>query len=366
MTTPSLSAMLPGFYARDPVFTVTLPLLPDLLFEPRAQFTFLQLLEQITKYNMNISKSWRCLALALLLAAVPAFAEERPLTTAIFDFQTTAPKLEGKGSEVGLLLKVKLSSSPHLTLLERTELSKLLNEQGIALSGVADAANAAKIGQLSGAKVLVTGRLIESGARYILVAKVMSVETSRVFGDAVSFGDLAGLDAAVGELAQKVEAVLTKQAGALIAQVVEKPARFAKLQEALKGKKLPRVQVSIEEQHLNRVVPDPAAEVEFKTVLQQLGFTIVNANQVGAEPDIIIRGSGFSEMAGRRETLISCRARLEIEAVRRSDGKPLQTDRETASAVDVAEHIAGRTALQEAAFTLLERLVPKLTEGWEK
>jgi hypothetical protein len=54
------------------------------------------------------------------------------------------------------------------------------------------------------------------------------------------------------------------------------------------------------------------------------------------------------------------------DGTRRSDGKLLQADRETASAVDLAEHIAGKTALQEAAFTLLERLVPKLTEGWEK
>jgi hypothetical protein len=315
---------------------------------------------------MKILETWRWLAFALTLAALPAFAEERPLTAAIFDFQTSSPKLEGKGSDIAILLKAKLSASPPLALVERTELSKLLNEQGIALSGVADASTAAKIGRLSGAQVLVTGRLIESGARFILVAKVMSVETSRVFGDAVTFGELGGLEAAVGELAQKIDAVLTKQAGALVAKVAEKPARLAKLQEALKGKKLPLVQVVIEEQHLSRAVPDPAAEMEFKTVLQQLGFTIVNPTQVGAEPDIVIRGSGFSEMAGRRETLISCRARLEIQAVRRSDGKLLQADRETASAVDVAEHIAGKTALQEAAFTLLERLMPKLTEGWEK
>jgi hypothetical protein len=32
--------MLPGVYAPDRVFTVTRPLLPELLFEPRAQFTF--------------------------------------------------------------------------------------------------------------------------------------------------------------------------------------------------------------------------------------------------------------------------------------------------------------------------------------
>jgi hypothetical protein len=43
------SALMPGVYARDRVLTVTLPLLPELLLRPRAQFTFLQLLEQLTK-----------------------------------------------------------------------------------------------------------------------------------------------------------------------------------------------------------------------------------------------------------------------------------------------------------------------------
>lgn len=293
-------------------------------------------------------------------------AADPPISAAILDFQTSSPKLEGKGSEVAILLNAKLSSSPRLALVERHELGKLLSEQGIAISGVANPLAAAKIGQISGAKILVTGRIIESGARYILVAKIMSVETSRVFGETALLGDLDAMDAAVADLGRKIEDVVAKQSGALVAKVEEKGARLERLRGMLKEKKLPSVRIEIAEQQVNRPTPDPAAEMEFKTVLRALGFEIVEGKQAGVEPDVIIRGSGFSEFSGRRESLISCRARLEVEVARRADGKLIYADRETASAVDLAEQIAGKTALQEAAFTIIERMLPTVVGGIAK
>jgi hypothetical protein len=296
----------------------------------------------------------------LFLAAASAIAG--PVSTAIFDFQTTETKLEGKGAEIGVLLNAKLSASPQLALVERMELGKILNEQGLGIARLADPATAVRVGQLAGARVLITGRLLQVGSQYILVAKIMGVETSRVFGETVTLPDLAKLDTAVADLAQQVEKVIVQQSAALIATPDARPARLAKMKEALQGRKLPRVLVQVSEQHMGHAVPDPAAEMEFKTVLQQLGFELANPKQGGPAAEITIRGEGFSEFAGRRETLISCRARLEIEALRTVDGKILHADRETSAAVDLAENIAGKTALQEAAFTILERMLPKLVE----
>lgn len=77
-------------------------------------------------------------------------------------------------------------------------------------------------------------------------------------------------------------------------------------------------------------------------------------------PEIIISGEAFSETGARRGQLVSARARVEVKAVRKSDGKLLDSDSETAVAVDIAEATAGKTALQDAAWVLLERMVPKL------
>ena len=60
------------------------------------------------------------------------------------------------------------------------------------------------------------------------------------------------------------------------------------------------------------------------------------------------------------KNLISCRARVEMKAIDRKSGKILFIDRENDVAVDIAENFAGKKAIQEAAYTLAERLVKAL------
>ena len=49
-------------------------------------------------------------------------------------------------------------------------------------------------------------------------------------------------------------------------------------------------------------------------------------------------------------------------SVERKTGKVLAADRQTALVVDLSEQIAGKAALQQAAATLAERLLPKLVK----
>lgn len=55
-------------------------------------------------------------------------------------------------------------------------------------------------------------------------------------------------------------------------------------------------------------------------------------------------------------------ARIEIKARDVASGKILDVDRQTSVAVDLAENVAAKTALQNAADALAERIVPKLLE----
>ena len=61
-------------------------------------------------------------------------------------------------------------------------MDKILSEQELGASGLVSADTAAKIGSLTGAQVLVTGRLFAVGNQYMVVAKIISTETSRVYG----------------------------------------------------------------------------------------------------------------------------------------------------------------------------------------
>lgn len=301
-------------------------------------------------------------SILLLSCERPAFAADAPLSVAVFNFQTAGEKLANKGAEAALLLGAQLSTAPDLMLVERQELEKVLGEQELGLSGTVSAETAAKVGGITGAKVLITGRIFEAGAKHYLVVKIIGTETSRVFGEAATFNDPATLDKVVAELGPKVAALIKTQSGALVAKAEDPAARIARLKGAVAGRKLPSVMISFKEQHLSRPVIDPAVETEIKRTLQEIGFEIIDPKDSAKSADVAVSGEAFSEAAGRRGNLVSCRSRVELQAARRADGKVLLTDREIGFAVDLAENIAAKGALENASRKLVDRLVPKLAD----
>jgi hypothetical protein len=145
----------------------------------------------------------------------------------------------------------------------------------------------------------------------------------------------------------------------LVAKVETHEDRVAKIKKALGDKKLPVVSVKITEQHFGQHVIDPAAQTEISVILQQCGFTLADDKSTN-QPAIEITGEAFSEIGMRKGNLQSCRARIEIKARDVASGKLISVDRQTSVAVDIAEHIAAKSALQNGAGELAERLIPKL------
>jgi hypothetical protein len=80
------------------------------------------------------------------------------------------------------------------------------------------------------------------------------------------------------------------------------------------------------------------------------------------KPDIEITGQAFSAYGMRKGNLVSCRSRIEVKIHERIGGKILVQDSQTSVAVDIAEQTAAKTALQNAADELAERLLPKLVK----
>ncbi|MFA6285735.1 MAG: CsgG/HfaB family protein [Opitutaceae bacterium] len=286
-----------------------------------------------------------------------------PLPMAVFDFQTTDRSLEKKGAEVATLLNAHLSVSPDVFLVERQEIDKILGEQEAGLSGSVSAETAAKVGALVGAKILVTGRAFESGGKVYLVAKIMSTETGRVFGELTTAKDFDSINPATEVLAGKIAELTKKQAANLVAKVEAPGARIERLKKMVAGKTLPPVYVSVAEQHLARAVIDPAVQTEMMVVLKEIGFTVLTADEVAAHEDaLVISGEAFSELGMRRGNLVSCRSRVEISVKQPAAKKLICVDRQMDVAIDIAEHIAAKKALENAALKLLDRIVPKLVQ----
>lgn len=298
------------------------------------------------------------LSLALLLGAGKIAAAE-VLTVAVFNFQSQDENDHDLGSKVATLISANLSAQPDLITVERAELEKVLGEQELGLSGTVSPDSAAKVGQLTGAKVLVTGRVFKVEKQTLIVAKVIGTETSRVYGEIVQGPPTVTVVDLSSNLAVKIAAVVTEQATNLVAKVQTREERVAKIKQALAGKKLPVVSVKINERHYGRFIIDPAAETELALILQECGFKLADAGST-QKAEVEISGDAFSAYGLQKGNLIACKSRVELKVRDVATGNILFEDRQTSTGVDIAEQTAAKTALQNAADDLAERVVPKL------
>jgi len=296
----------------------------------------------------------------LLLAAGFAHATDTVLTVAIFDFESNDEAVRGLGPKVASLLNANLSAEPHIITVERTELAKALGEQELGLSGTVSPDTAAKVGHLTGAKVLVTGRVFKADKELIVVAKIIGTETSRVYGELVSGTAAASITDLSTDLAKKIATTISEKGDTLVAKVESREDRIAKIKKSLNQSKLPAVSVKVGERHFGQLVIDPAAETELGMILKECGFTLVD-DKSPQKADVEITGDAFSAFGLRKGNLISCKARIELKAQRRT-GEILAVDRQMSVAVDITEQTAAKTALQQAAAELAERFIPKIVK----
>jgi hypothetical protein len=292
-------------------------------------------------------------------AADKIIAANDVLTVAVFDFDSQDETVRGLGPKVAELINVNLSANPQIITVERAELEKVLGEQVLGLSGTVSSESAAKVGQLTGAKVLVTGRVFKVDEQTLIVAKVIGTETSRVYGEMVQGGPTSTVADLSTALAKKIAADISEKSDTLVAKVESREQHIARLKQSVAGKTLPVVSVKIDERHYGPHIIDPAAQTELSAILQQCGFTLVDENGTN-RPTVKITGEAFSAFGTQKGSLISCKSRIELTARDVATGKILLVDRQTSVGADIAEQTAAKTALENAADQLADRLLPKL------
>jgi Curli production assembly/transport component CsgG len=328
---------------------------------------------------------WATLLVALLSLLpnwnAPAVAQEAELTTAVLPFAVkgqdtnlikelmsrvknrSQDKPDTLGEEFALLLTQELSETYGIPLVERTEMDSALSEVALGESGIVDPSTAAKIGHITGAKVIVTGRMFQVQSQMVIVAKIIGVETSRVFAHTVSIPRKGSVQDAAGQLALKIAEKLTAKGSTLVAKAENKQSSIEKLQGLLKNynaEDFPVVSIDIDEMNMDKEVLDPAAQTELRFIMQGVGFELVDLDSTTKLPDVQIKGEAFSEFGLRRGNLVSSKGRVEVTVIERATGRILASDREVVVAVDLSPTIAGKKALQNATAQLSERLVPAL------
>lgn len=310
-------------------------------------------------------KLWSCVVIAACLTwaghiqgqeAAPS-VQPAVRVVAILPFQERGTGAAKRGTLVSDLLFAELSNSANLLLVEREELNAVGKELELNLSGLVNSTEAVRVGSLTGARLLVTGSIVNTEDSQYLIAKIISTETTRVLG--VSVKGKAGdkLDALVAQLGKDVEKTITERANELVAVPNRREDRIAEVRRQLDGKARPRVWIEVAERHVGQTATDPAAQTEFTLLMKQLGFEVLDHREAA---DVVVTGEGVSEFATRLGNLISVKSRLEVKAVNRTSGEVVAVDRQVSVAVDLVEQIAGKAALQLAAEELALRLAPKL------
>lgn len=87
---------------------------------------------------------------------------------------------ERTGFALAELLTHHLMASPVFTIVERTELERILTEQRLQTAAAIDPDSAVKVGKLLGARLLVLGSVEKVGGKYSVNARIVETETGRV------------------------------------------------------------------------------------------------------------------------------------------------------------------------------------------
>ena len=285
---------------------------------------------------------------------------------ALLPFKERGKNTKDLDNMVTDLLFAELVSKPELFLVEREDIESAFKELELNLSGVVAPGEATKVGHLTGARILVTGSVLDVNGKLYLIAKVMGTETTRVKGMSVKGKRGDDLDVLIANLGDAIAKTILNNADSLIAKSVSRDDRIKSLAEKLGGAKRPIVLVDVEERHIGSVTFDPAAETELMLYCTETDFEVLDPDAANRTPQIRLVGEGLTEFATRHGNLVSVKARLEVKAIEESTGKVIAIDRHTTVHVDLTEQLAGKAALQEASATIAERLLPKLVERFNR
>lgn len=297
--------------------------------------------------------------MALLSVGLVAPAAPQPaLTVAVYDFKGDA-EAASFGNNITTLVTADLTGETNLVMLERAELTKALSEQAFGVSGMVSSEAAAKIGQITGAKVLVAGQVIKTSNNHlIIVAYIIGTETGRLFADKVE-GAADNLTALTSDLSRKIARTITGQATNLVTPEPESHEDYLnRIIKNIHGTNRPSVSVSIQRYNYPY---EPTIDGELGAILLKAGFKVVDGNS-DHKPDMEIVGGGNMLALNSRGELFSCSYGIDVKIQERRTGNIIGFDHQESTATSTGQVAAFTAAQIKTIDALAERILPLLAK----
>jgi hypothetical protein len=144
------------------------------------------------------------LVLALHILLPLAALAATPVTMAVPDLECLKCDPDTVRA-VSDILRTEFAAGGNVRVIERSQLDKVIAEQKLSYSELADEETAVRFGKLLGAKYIAVGSVSELGGRYTIALRILDVETAAtVAGDTVSTDNAAGLPAICQQLTKKL------------------------------------------------------------------------------------------------------------------------------------------------------------------
>ncbi len=329
------------------------------------------------KHAIHIRCAGPALALMMVISVLlpsATAAEEKKLRdihVAVFQLDV-AGKIDLEPEVLTDQVVTVFSALDGVTLVNHDQIARVAEEQRIALTGLVEASSAVKLGRFISAQYVVVGRASRIGSQYYLLLKIIDVETTVQTTVAVKAPVEKGAETLLNRLEKPLSGHVTK----FRQPVVDREARkLAELKKTVKPLTDQVLLIQVDEEHIERPLRDPAAQLAIFQRLRELGFkVIIPKNPVAGwkesllktgrygddRVDYLIDGEGTSTFAARLQGLTSCRARIELQATSLPGRKVALTTRGVAAGVDLSEALAAKTALEEAGKLAIDEMLTKL------
>jgi hypothetical protein len=153
--------------------------------------------------NRIVTAAFVCIFL-LPFSVYAKWENMKNLNVAVLDLASRIKDKKVDTETLSEMLQGRLSDKNEFTIVERSLLSRILQEQKLELAGLTES-QASKVGQLSGADKVVSGSVSMMGDKYVIIIKALDVKTGALeISDEVSAYTIDGLIAAVKEAADRL------------------------------------------------------------------------------------------------------------------------------------------------------------------